>query len=144
LTLIERLGGSSIIGLLATLGMIALNNARVKARDADRMASMTQLHKAMEFCADAQGGSYSSPANCCGTYGAGTNVKDCGALLTTYIPNLVIFKDPSNPTADCDGTNGTTCEYRFAAQPAASGYTVYFHLEGSGGLNKTLTKFGIQ
>lgn len=144
-TLIELLVVISIIGLIATLGMVALNSARVKGKDAKRMAAMTQLQKAMELCADAQGGSYTSPSNCCGSWAAGNNnVYQCGALLTTYITNLSIFRDPSNVSGDCDGTNTSPCEYRFAAQPAASGYTVNFYTEANGGDNKTLTRFGIE
>lgn len=51
-TLIELLVVISIIALLSSLGMVALNAARMKARDALRMGQMAQLRTAMSFYYD--------------------------------------------------------------------------------------------
>ncbi|MEI7452084.1 MAG: prepilin-type N-terminal cleavage/methylation domain-containing protein [Candidatus Falkowbacteria bacterium] len=54
-TLIELLIVIAIIGLLATLSVIALNNARAKSRDAKRVADVKQMQTALElFFNDAQ------------------------------------------------------------------------------------------
>ena len=52
-TLIELLVVIAIIGLLATLSVIALNTARVKARDARRVSDIKQIQTALEMYFDA-------------------------------------------------------------------------------------------
>lgn len=48
-TLIELLVVIAIIGLLSTISVIALNNARAKARDARRVADIKNIQTAMEM-----------------------------------------------------------------------------------------------
>lgn len=51
--MIELLVVISIIGFLATLALVSLNNARMKARDARRLSDMVQLSKALVLYYDA-------------------------------------------------------------------------------------------
>jgi general secretion pathway protein G len=51
-TLIELLVVIAIIGLLSSMSVYAINVARMKARDARRMADLTSIKKAMELFYD--------------------------------------------------------------------------------------------
>lgn len=48
-TLVELLVVIAIIGLLSTLAVVALNNARQKARDARRVSDVKQIQTALEL-----------------------------------------------------------------------------------------------
>lgn len=54
-TLIELLVVIAIIGLLSTMVVISVKNARVKARDARRLADLKQIHTAIELYYDLYG-----------------------------------------------------------------------------------------
>ena len=149
-TLIELLVVISIIGLIATIALVATNNARIRGRDTKRLTDMRALHQAMEVCNDSNNGSYVSPTVCCLGWTASPdndNAFQCLGGLVTAMPNIVTLTDPSKVAAsvDCASSGNTApCEYTFAAAPTANTYTVYFYLEGNGGQTKTLTHLGIQ
>ena len=114
-TLIELLVVIAIIGLLATLAVVALNNARAKSRDARRVSDIKQIQTALEmYFNDHNGYPTALPA-------AGSPVVGTMTPVVTYMGKV-----PGNPTP-----GGITYSY----VGDASGYTIYFVLEsGAGGL----------
>lgn len=62
-TLIELLVVVSIIGLLSTIVTLSVQDARIKARDAKRLADIHQIQIALEFFALDNGGRYAAGSN---------------------------------------------------------------------------------
>lgn len=62
-TLVELLIVVAIIGILATVVLISLNDARTKARDVRRLADVRQVALALELYYN-KVGSYISASNC--------------------------------------------------------------------------------
>jgi type II secretion system protein G len=88
-TLIELLVVISIIGLLASIVLVALNGARVKARDTKRMADLRQIVTALELYNNDNG--YYPPSQCgwdCNGYSVSYDATAWSALQTALAPYL--------------------------------------------------------
>jgi len=117
-TLIELLVVIAIIGLLSTLAVVALNNARQKSRDAKRVSDIKQVQTALElYYNDAN--SYPTTL----TFSTGT-VAYSG---TTYMSVL-----PSNPSPKNDG-DCPDIEYAFTQDDSGSSYHIVYCLGGATG-----------
>ena len=112
-TLIELLVVIAIIGLLSTLAVVSLNNARAKSRDARRVSDIKQIQTALELYYNDCGGYPTAAAAGSAVAGPAT----CGS--TTYMSAV-----PANPTP-----NGST--YTYAG--GANTYTLTYTLEGVSG-----------
>ncbi|MCX6799899.1 MAG: prepilin-type N-terminal cleavage/methylation domain-containing protein, partial [Candidatus Falkowbacteria bacterium] len=91
-TLIELLVVIAIIGLLSTLAVVALNNARTKSRDARRVSDIRQVQSALELYFN-DNNSY--PASVTGTHPGGDCLSTAGfgsCSGTTYMTKV-----PANP-----------------------------------------------
>ena len=120
-TLIELLVVIAIIGLLSTLAVVALNNAREKSRDARRVADIKQIQTALElYYNDCQG--YPTTASFGSTIAGSDGV--CNPANTTVYMSVV----PTNPLP-----NGMAYTY---ASAGGSSYTLEYELEGpTGGMS---------
>ncbi len=112
-TLIELLVVMTIIGLLASLIVVGLANARAKARDAKRKQDLVQLAKGLELYYNTNSSYPSTSGAWQGLPVGGTN---CGAAAysvtgaTGYIPNFAptfLGTLPVDPKAST--TTGDTC-----------------------------------
>lgn len=149
-TLIELLVVIAIIGLLATLAVVALNNARQKSRDATRVSDIKQIQTSLELYFNDLG-AYPAEATAVTLGGSSDDCFDedgfvatCDSGGTTYMAIV-----PANPTPN--GANYSYCSSATAGGACAAStasYTLTFTLEGAtGGLAAgahTATPTGIQ
>ena len=116
-TLIELLVVIAIIGLLATLSVVALNTARVKARDARRVSDVKQMQTALEMYFDSNNGSYPAAS---------------GSMPTsTFISSM-----PTNPSPRTD--NGCPdSDYVYKSVAGTGTYTISYCLSAGGAATAT-------
>lgn len=107
-TLIELLVVIAIIGLLSTLAVVSLNNAREKSRDSKRVSDVKQLQTALEMYYTECGGyptgvdgtSRLSPAS---EYSDGTD--SCSVAFGEYMSEIP--EPPTPPDGSCVANNNT-------------------------------------
>lgn len=131
-TLIELLVVIAIIGLLASIVLVSLNTARVKARDTKRIADLKQVQLALEMAYD-QNKAYPNvtTANACSN-------TDYTGNMTTELKNAgVITTVPTDPGSyqylygsDVSGTGGSN----------ATSYVLVATLESSSNLPSGYTQ----
>jgi prepilin-type N-terminal cleavage/methylation domain-containing protein len=101
-TLIELLVVIAIIGILASVVLASLNNARLKGRDAKRISDVSQIRLALELYFDANNSSYPTATS---------------SLVPAYLP--VWPQDPGGPA------------YEYNASTTAKSYVIGAKLEDS-------------
>src|SRR3989338_9047207 len=114
-TLIELLVVIAIIGVLASIVLASLNNARRKSRDARRITDVKQIQLALELYFDGQGNQYPAASTTCD---ATTNYGLQALQTSGYIPQV-----PRDPLS-----NAANYCYTYAA--ASSGSRTTYHLGG--------------
>jgi prepilin-type N-terminal cleavage/methylation domain-containing protein len=114
-TLIELLVVIAVIGLLSTLAVVALNDARAKSRDTRRKADLKQIQTALNLYYDTYG-NYIETGSGCGSGGNGNGWFNYvgGAYTKSTVQCLVdagfLSKEIIDPTGgrSSSPTNGYT------------------------------------
>jgi prepilin-type N-terminal cleavage/methylation domain-containing protein len=147
-TLIELLIVIAIIGILATLAVVAFTGAQQRSRDSKRVADIRAVVSA--FASASQDGMVVCNNSCAAgsalaanTVYTVSNLKICTTCAggtdnsATYI-NLVTTKDPKSSGTACTWTGtvpNISCDYQIPAQvgitPTISSFTLGFYLEGA-------------
>ncbi len=127
-TLIELLVVIAIIGLLSTLAVVSLNNARAKSRDAKRVSDIKQVQTALELFYNDNNG---YPTNTVTTNGNVMPDPTTGSpAWSTYMG--VNPQAPTPADGSCTGGVTGTNRYVYTASTSAT-YTITFCLGGATG-----------
>ena len=94
-TLIELLVVVAIIGLLASVVMVAMGPARARARDSARKSALKQIQLAMEMCYDDPG--CGGKVRYCETVGGINNVTKIGGIDLCNDGGLYLDPVPFDP-----------------------------------------------
>ena len=135
-TLIELLVVVAIMGLLAALAVVALNNARARARDARRVSDVKQLQTALELYYLDQNeypDAPSAPGIIESLCLSSTNGLAVGCAGTTYMSLT-----PVNPSPRVDGGCADT-SYIYAVQASGNNNISYYITYCLGSATGTLT-----
>lgn len=150
-TLIELLVVIAIIGLLSTLAVVAMSNARQKARDAKRVSDIKQIQSALDlYATDKNGYPTDETDGATGIVLGSTGAKcvsDVEGLNATCTGNVYMANVPSNPTPPTGGTytytskkaDGSDCN---VADAPCVNYNIVFNLEADTGELKDTTDAG--
>jgi prepilin-type N-terminal cleavage/methylation domain-containing protein len=115
-TLIELLVVVAIIGLLATLSIVALNNARARARDARRVADVKQIQTALELYYNDYGAYPTAIPT------SGTAISSGTTVYMSQIPT---------PPQPADGSCAAATAYTYSG--SATTYTISYCLGSATG-----------
>lgn len=123
-TLIELLVVIAIIGILSAIGLVSLNGAREKARDAQRKSDVSSFRSALALYFDDFSGYPAGPGTI--THGATTAVV-AGAGLTALTTGNYLPAWP-NPPATVNGVAGVY-HYEVSTGASPAHYLLYTTLE---------------
>ncbi|RMD59704.1 type II secretion system protein [Candidatus Parcubacteria bacterium] len=114
-TLIELLVVIAIIGLLSTIAVISLNNARAKSRDARRLSDVKQMQTALElYFANNNLYPPDSALDC------GNSWKSGGITYMGQVPCA-----PEPPDGTCSDANNS---YNYIQQDGGESYSISYCL----------------
>ncbi len=134
-TLIELLVVVAIIGILSSIVLVSLLSARVKGRDAHRVASLQEMAKSIELVNTGATWNFYTAGNGgttqCGTNGAVsyTNVTGClgiGAVNGAYQTGFANYIDAYNSSTACQGNAAggaksvSSCQYSISRATTGS------------------------
>ena len=128
-TLIELLVVIAIIGLLATLAVVALQNARQKSRDAKRVSDIKQMQTALDlFYSD--NNTYPAEAAAI-TLGQAATDALCGGGFVAAGDATCTVDETYMDRVPADPVDNTTLIYQYTGD--ATSFAITFELEGATG-----------
>jgi len=125
-TLIELLAVIAIIGILAALILVNLNNARKQARDVQRKSIVRALAQAEESYYNANGAQYYAPLT----------------SLASYLSSGVIPTSPTCITATGVAASWSSCFVTKGTSPNFTGYSATVYSEANPGKSFTCGEGG--
>jgi type II secretion system protein G len=130
-TLIELLVVIAIIGLLSSIVLASLNQARAKSRDARRLADLKQIQTAMALYYS-DNNQYPSPNTACSI--VGNDMWSSWGCWTSVLPATymsILPKDPSNSDlGNCYST--LNCHvYHYCTYNSNQGFMISVNLENT-------------
>lgn len=144
-TLIELLVVIAIIGLLSTLAVVALNNARAKSRDAKRVSDIKQMQTALELyfvdnnkyptaasAVELGTANYDVLCNVAAGFVAGAG--DCTDGATVYMGTVPSNPSPSGAAYSYLSANGTSYSIGFNIENATGQLTAGTHTASPSGI----------
>ncbi len=111
-TLIELLVVIAIIGLLSTLAVVSLNNARAKSRDAKRIADVKQIQTALEL--------YYNDNNGYPVLGAEASIQGSTTLMPNFMVTIPTAPSPADGTCAATGANSNQYWYQSETNAGAA------------------------
>ncbi|MEK7211996.1 MAG: prepilin-type N-terminal cleavage/methylation domain-containing protein [Patescibacteria group bacterium] len=138
-TLIELLVVIAIIGLLSTLAVVSLNNARQKSRDAKRVSDIKQIQTALElYFADQNAYPTEAVAVTLGATDDDTLASTSGfaaaAVGTTYMGAVPANQGPGGAGYSYTSADGSTYSLTFTLEGATGGLIVGAHTASPSGI----------
>lgn len=138
-TLIELLVVLAIVGLLSTLAVVSLNNAREKSRDSKRLSDAKQIQTALElYFSDVGKYPVAASALTLGGTGAGTLSSTNGwsdtAAGTTYMQKVPANPTPGGASYSYTSADGSTYSLTFTLEGAAGGLAAGAHTASPSGI----------
>ena len=132
-TLVELLVVIAIIGLLSTLAVVALNNARQKSRDARRVSDVKQIQTALELYYNDQGGYPTQAAGDMTTSFVCLSSDMDPGFDATCAGTTYMQKVPSNPTPNDGGGPYRYTPYTTGDVEDNNEYFIEYYIAGDTG-----------